>query len=74
MKKKKPLTQQEQEDMYRELERARPGKSAREFHKKYKQYGYGLFFFDRYPNFHLFLSSVALLVSVIALIVKIAMG
>lgn len=63
--KKKLLTEQEREEMYQEFEKARPGKEARAFHKKYKAYGWGLCFHDRYPNFALVFSIVCLVLQIL---------
>ena len=73
---KKPLLEQElnYEEMLREFQAAKPGKEAREFHKKYKKYGWGLCFCDRYPNFDICMAAVALAVSLATLIFKIAIG
>lgn len=68
--KEKLLTEQEQREMFQELEKARPGKEARAFHKKYKAYGWGLCFYDRYPNFALAVSIVALILQLLLLFLK----
>ena len=57
--------------LLKQLETAKPGKEARELHKKLKPYGHGLFLHDRYPNLPLVVSGVAVALNVIALIVKI---
>lgn len=66
----KLLTEQEQVEMYRELEKVRPGKEARAFHKKYKAYGCSLCFHDRYPNFALAFSIVAVILQLLLLFLK----
>lgn len=44
------------------------GKDARELHRELKEYGDGLFFFDRYPYLTLFVSSAAIITSLAALV------
>lgn len=61
-------------ESYRELleqmKHTMPGREARILHKKLKKYGDGLFFRDRYPNFDLLVSVIALAVSVFTFILK----
>ena len=47
-----------------QMKRARTGKECRTLHRKLKKYGDGISFRDRYPNFYLTVSAIALLVSV----------
>ena len=67
MSKKKLLGEEEREEMYSELLRVTPGKSAREFHRKYKRYGYGLFFVDRHPRL---LYILAMVISALSLVIS----
>ena len=53
-----------------QMKRARSGKECRTLHRKLKKYGSGLCFRDRYPNFDLMMSAIALAVSVAVLILK----
>lgn len=72
MKNKKPLTVQERKEMYRELSNINSAKEARAYHKKYKKYGrgYGLPFYDRYPNFHLWCMGVSVILSLAAIVIS----
>jgi hypothetical protein len=70
--KKLQLTDDEYRKALEELSKVNSTKEARAYHKKYKKYGLGLFFLDRYPNFPLYVSCAALAISIIALIVRIA--
>lgn len=63
-----------QEESYRELlermKTAKPGRECRELHRKLRKYGRGLFFTDRYPNFSIWLSAIAAVISLLAFILK----
>lgn len=67
--------QQVIEESYRELlermKTVKPGKDCRELHKKLKKYGDGMFFMDRYPNFTLWLSVVALVLAILVFILRV---
>ena len=51
-----------------------PGKKSRELHRKLKTFGAGLDFRRRYPYFPIWISSAALLINIILLILKIING
>ena len=72
MKKKKLLSEQEREEMYRELRNINSVAEARAFHKKYRKYGrgYGLPFDVRYPNFHLWCYGISIILSLVAIVIS----
>ena len=53
----------EYRELLEQLRICRPGKEARLLHKKLKKYGSGMFFRLRYPNFNLYISVAALVLS-----------
>lgn len=56
-------------ELLRASANAARGKDARELHRELKEYGDGLFFFDRYPYLTLFVSSAAILAAFSAIVV-----
>ena len=57
-------------ELLEQMRRARSGKECRTLHRKLKNYGSGLCFRDRYPNFDLVVSAIALAVAVAVFILK----
>lgn len=70
---KKELSKEEYGKALEELSKVSSAKEARAYHKKYRKYGLGLLFYSRYPNFPLIVAAIALAVSILALIYKIAL-
>lgn len=59
-------------ELYERLNKARPGKEAREIHKELKKFGDGVPFFYRYPTLpyvpSLVMSITALIISIVRLL------
>ena len=68
--KEKSLSKEERTKMYEELQSISSPEEARAFHKKYKAYGYGLSFIDRYPNSRIWFLMPALAMSIAALVIS----
>lgn len=70
--KEKPKNEhmEEYSQLIRQLSNTPPGKASRELHKKLKKFDAGLEFHRRYPNFSLWLAVAALLLSVLAAIIR----
>lgn len=53
--------------LMKQLKTVKPGKEARELHKKLKPYGHGLFLHDRYPNLPIVSSIISLLLVLVSI-------
>lgn len=69
-RKEKHLTREETVEMFLAHENIRSAKEAREFHKKYKAYGYGLYIDERYPWIRTLFLVPALVFSLISLVLS----
>ena len=58
------------QELLEQMKIAKPGKECQILHKKLKRYGSGMFFRDRYPNFDILVSIVALAVSLTVFILR----
>ena len=67
---KKELTKQQHAEMISEMNSIKSPKDARAFHKKYKKYGHGLYWHDRYPKFHLWCMGVSVILSITAVVIS----
>lgn len=70
--KKKPREGRDFEELLDRLRFCSSAKEARAIHKELRKYGDGMPLYDRYPNLPIWVSSAALVLAVVCLLIKIA--